>query len=1149
MSFHTIKNIGIGGLGLIMLVLVAFAYHNSEQTVHWLREAVERYTPTETALEKISKYIDVAKYEFKLYSNRDRISAGDVAEVLALLEQRIVNIGDRLGSAKHLVEPALAKARDANLAFSAYVNEEPDDWSGKSRRAMQLRKRVRGSLFETRKELAGIPALMSSPTLLNVVSPELDQVSSLSLVADQESYRYFSRVRFEFYDVVDPINRAIGLARVLEIPHRHDGSISGTVEEDALEHEMLDELRRNFDQYSDLVRLYHREELDYGPGDDLFRLEQQALEALTQAELTISKLRQTLGERLSKTQETAVADGERGQRLFLALAASGLAMMLMISWLLGRSLSAPIRRMTIGANRLSSGDLEYRLETSANDEFGQLATAFNQMAGSLQRKISRIEGLIRTSARLTESIEETNETLSGIAKEAANLLGVEGAGFRLLEGEDNLVVAGRHGLAWKVMGVRALKVGESLTGLVAKEGRTIAVADMTADRRLHPDHKKNAISQGILAYLGTPLRYRNKFIGVLNVYGKSRHVFDDEEIRLLRVFADHAAIAIENARLYSQQKRHGEDLRKEIAERMQAEEVLRRYEQIVSASSDFMAFTDSEYRYQAVNTAFLEAFNIQREDIIGYNVSQVLGTDLFETRLKPRLNECLTGKRVKFQHWLEIPERGSRFLDVHYDPYRDTDGSIIGVVVNVRDITEARALSERLSYQASHDALTNLFNRFAFEKQLQEFLVSARAEKIEHVLCYLDLDQFKIINDTCGHTAGDELLRQVGGVLQQKIRDRDVLARLGGDEFGLLLERCSVKQAQRVTTEMQKALIGYRFQWEKKTFTIGASIGVVPIDQSSESAASILSKADAACYAAKDAGRNRVHVYHEDDVELARRRGEMHWVSVINQALDQNRFHLYFQPIVPLGNVRVAGDHYELLIRMLDENGDTVAPGTFLPAAERYNLSTSIDRWVIEAIFGWLRDHPQKLKRLFLCSINLSGTSLSSEEFLNFVAQQFDEKNLPPNKICFEITETAAIANLTKATQFISALKHIGCRFSLDDFGSGLSSFGYLKNLPVDFLKIDGMFVKDIVEDPIDFAMVKSINEIAHVMGKQTIAEFVESDAILKKLESIGVHFAQGFGIGRPRPLEEMTATPPRHGFMALPANPSMRARVAGRSE
>lgn len=439
----------------------------------------------------------------------------------------------------------------------------------------------------------------------------------------------------------------------------------------------------------------------------------------------------------------------------------------------------------------------------------------------------------------------------------------------------------------------------------------------------------------------------------------------------------------------------------------------------------------------------------------------------------------------------------------------------------VIDVTEARELSEQLSYQASHDALTGLLNRRAFEQRLRQCLETARKERIEHVFCYLDLDQFKVINDTCGHVAGDELLRQLGQLLHETIRDRDTLARLGGDEFGILLERCSIKEAARVTTAVQNAVERFRFQWEEKSFNVGLSIGVVPINEASESMAGVLSMADAACYAAKDAGRNRVHVYAPDDTELAKRRGEMHWVAEINRALEENRFELYFQSIVPLSKHEADGEGYELLIRMRDENGEIIAPGAFLPAAERYSLATKVDRWVVSTAFEWLSRHREQLERMLLCSINLSGSSLGDDEFLKFILAQFEKLNLPPEKICFEVTETAAIANLTTATYFIRALKQRGCPFALDDFGSGLSSFAYLKNLPVDYLKIDGMFVRDIVEDPIHLAMVKSINEMGRVMGKQIIAEFVESDAIRQKLEELGVNYAQGFGIGRPRPLEE----------------------------
>jgi len=435
--------------------------------------------------------------------------------------------------------------------------------------------------------------------------------------------------------------------------------------------------------------------------------------------------------------------------------------------------------------------------------------------------------------------------------------------------------------------------------------------------------------------------------------------------------------------------------------------------------------------------------------------------------------------------------------------------------------TRLSGLVEDLEYQASHDALTALVNRQEFERRLQRVLETARAEQVEHALCYLDLDQFKVINDTCGHVAGDELLAQIGMVLRGQVRERDTLARLGGDEFGVLMEHCSLAQAERVAKALREVIAGFRFLWEGRSFDVGVSVGLVSITEVSESIADILSAADRACYAAKDEGRNRVHVYREGDAELARRHGEMQWATRIPQALDEHRFHLVFQPIVPLDSGVSEGEHHEVLIRMEDEEGHIVLPGAFLPAAERYNLSVKIDRWVTGKALEWLEGDSKRLGNLFLCTINLSGLSLGDEEFLKSIIRQFDRTNIPPEKICFEITETAAIANLFNATRFMKALKELGCRFSLDDFGSGLSSFAYLKNLPVDFLKIDGVFVKDIVDDPIDLAMVKSINEVGHAMGKRTIAEHVENEAILEtlKLPEIRVDYVQGYGIARPQPI------------------------------
>jgi len=462
----------------------------------------------------------------------------------------------------------------------------------------------------------------------------------------------------------------------------------------------------------------------------------------------------------------------------------------------------------------------------------------------------------------------------------------------------------------------------------------------------------------------------------------------------------------------------------------------------------------------------------------------------------------LDGTRFHIRTTMELPK-------AHEDDW----GRVFAAV---EDITEARALSQQLRFQASHDALTGLVNRREFENRLERASKSAESGHSEHAVCYLDLDQFKIINDTCGHVAGDELLRRLGRVLAQQVRSQDTLARLGGDEFGVLLENCSMHVAERVANALRRTIEDFRFVWEKQVFGIGVSIGVVPIQGLGQTVSSILSAADAACYAAKDRGRNRIHMYHEGDVELARRHGEMRWVTRIQTALEENRFELARQPIVPLSVSSGNDSHYELLLRMRDEDGEIVLPDAFLPAAERYNLAVKLDRWVVREAFRLLTRSPGHLEKLFLCSINLSGVSLADEDFLIFVTTEFASTGLPPAKVCFEITETAAIANLPGAMRFMEVLRRIGCRFALDDFGSGLSSFAYLKSLPVDFLKIDGVFVKDIIEDPIDRELVRSINEIGHVMGKRTIAEFVESSEILAALGEIGVDYAQGYELGKP---------------------------------
>ncbi len=453
-------------------------------------------------------------------------------------------------------------------------------------------------------------------------------------------------------------------------------------------------------------------------------------------------------------------------------------------------------------------------------------------------------------------------------------------------------------------------------------------------------------------------------------------------------------------------------------------------------------------------------------------------------------------------------------------PIRDRIGNIVGSVMVFHDVSKETRLFRQLSYQASHDSLTGLINRSEFENRLIAALEETRSNSEEtHALLYVDLDQFKVVNDTFGHTAGDALLRQLSELIQQNIRSTDLLSRLGGDEFGILLERCSEERAIEVAENIRDCIEGHRFEWKDSFTSVRCSIGVVVVTSENADVAAVMSSADVACYSAKDMGRNQVHLYRDSDASL--RHEEMKWVSRITNAVEEERFELYFQPIIGIGaeNGNSRG-HYELLLRMRDEKGELVGPDHFIPAAERYNLMSTLDRWVIKEALTELADRNDSGEARYTLAINLSGTSLSEDRFLEFVIDQLKEQDLPDGAICFEITETAAISNLARVVYFMQTLKQLGCKFSLDDFGSGLSSFTYLKNLPVDYLKIDGQFIRNVVHDNVDESMVKAISEVGHAMGIETIAERVETKQVLDKLGSLGIEFAQGYYIARPASVQ-----------------------------
>jgi len=432
----------------------------------------------------------------------------------------------------------------------------------------------------------------------------------------------------------------------------------------------------------------------------------------------------------------------------------------------------------------------------------------------------------------------------------------------------------------------------------------------------------------------------------------------------------------------------------------------------------------------------------------------------------------------------------------------------------LKELKLGQEYAAKLAYHASHDPLTNLVNRLEFENRLKMALHTATSQGRQHVVMYLDLDQFKIVNDTCGHAAGDQLLRQVSALLKQQVREGDSLARLGGDEFGVLLENCPMQDAIRIAEELRQCIADFRFVSEGRSFSIGASIGVVHVADGMLNLTDILSAADAACYVAKEKGRNRVQFYRPHDSEVSLHRGEMEWVSRLQRALEDGRFVLYAQEIISIGGQTPRSSFNELLVRMLDEHGKAIPPMAFIPAAERYSMMSMIDQWVIQNAFAAISGLGSNCGTY---AINISGTSIGDERFLEFVREQFRCNVMPPRSICFEITETAAIANFDKAARFFGEMKSLGCLFSLDDFGAGMSSFGYLKHLPVDFIKIDGSFVKDVANDPVDRATVRAINDVGHVMGKKTIGEFVDGEMGLVALREIGVDFAQGNWISPPR--------------------------------
>ncbi len=528
----------------------------------------------------------------------------------------------------------------------------------------------------------------------------------------------------------------------------------------------------------------------------------------------------------------------------------------------------------------------------------------------------------------------------------------------------------------------------------------------------------------------------------------------------------------------------------------------------------------------------IESMNPVAEGLTGWPSYEAKGNHidnilkLIDANTRERIinlgKECIeTGKPVESKNNLILLDRfnNEHPIELSVTPSSSLNLESGGLVLIFKDASETKRLTQEISHQASHDSLTGLLNRQEFEFRLETAISSAATHDVEHVLCYLDLNQFKIINAQAGHTAGDIILKQAADHMKQHMRSIDVFARLGGDEFALLLVNTTVDQAKLIAQELINTIRNSTFKWRDQHFEIGISIGMITIDKNSQDPAHMLTRAELACFTAKDHGRNKLHIYRQEDDELTRRHTEMMRAAGVTGALQEDRFRIYCQPIVALSPEKNESLHYELLIRLTDPQGDLIMPASFIPAAERYGLMTSLDRWMISTAFRNYNDIFGNGSGVQI-AINLSGNSLNDDSLLDFINGEIAKTKIEPCNVCFEITETAAISNLDQVSQLILELKRIGCRFALDDFGSGLSSFTYLKNLPVDYLKIDGSFVHDMIDDTIDHAMVEAINQVGHIMGIGTIAECAESEEVVEMLRELGVDYAQGYAMGSPVPLE-----------------------------
>ncbi len=804
---------------------------------------------------------------------------------------------------------------------------------------------------------------------------------------------------------------------------------------------------------------------------------------------------------------------------------------IILSWLLQGTVLSRISMLKDAALRMAGGDYTSGARQHGSDEISQVSSAFDEMAQRIGKREHALEiqkslydALSKTSRSITRR-DSKDELFADVCRIATEYGAMDLACIGLLDAKwQNLIVIGSSEQELINVSLPIEQDGSDVVDpvmLAISNDRFVVINDVGNDPV--PGVWQSIFRQHAMHALAIfPLRQSDKSIGVFCVFAKESDFFTDDAMGLLNEMASEVSFAVQNYKLAHEHRTAHERLQESTLEMRRLNNQM---SLLLESTGDGIYGVDNDGVCTFINQSALNMLGFSHDEVIGKCTHDLIhhshaDGSPYHGENCPVYEAFRAGTPCRVQKEVLWRKDGNSF-PVEYSTYPIIeDESVLGAVTVFRDVTDSHAMEQRLSFLATHDPLTKLLNRYAFEQSLKQILQDAHANKSHHVLCYMDLDQFKIVNDTCGHVAGDAMLQMISKLLQKNIRQSDTLARLGGDEFGLLLENCTLERAEALTVKICEALKEFRFSWDDKTFTAGVSVGIAAISDETINTDLVMSAADAACYVAKDMGRSRVHIHMADDEEVAKRQGEMQWVSEIQSAIEEDRLYLHRQSIMSLNEAENERDHFEILLRMRDKDGRDIPPGAFIPAAERYAMMPTLDRWVINNTFSWLQDAQRRGKRLGLCAINLSGHSLGDGGLKQYIVGQLIAYDIPAERVCFEITETAAVSRLDQAIHFIGDMHELGCQFALDDFGTGMSSFAYLKNLPVDYLKIDGSFVKDILDDPVDCGMVESINQIGHLMGLRTIAEYVENDRIRERLAEIGVDYVQGFGVARPGPLD-----------------------------